>query len=118
MQKLGVVRDLEATFSEFAINLVARSSRLGDMLERSELLGSIDGGRIVFSMGVWPLRMRWEARHFGYVEGERFSDEQKLFRDTIHDLVEREFSKEYCREVEGREEEPTLPSDARTTSLE
>jgi len=47
LQKLGVVRDLEATFSEFAINLVARSSRLGDMLERSELLGSIGGGRIV-----------------------------------------------------------------------
>jgi uncharacterized protein involved in outer membrane biogenesis len=44
---LGVARNLEATFSEFGVNLVARSSRLGDMLSRSELLGSIGGGRIV-----------------------------------------------------------------------
>ena len=47
LRKLGVVGNLDATFSEVAINLVARSSRLGDMLARSELLGSIGGGRIV-----------------------------------------------------------------------
>jgi uncharacterized protein involved in outer membrane biogenesis len=47
LQILGVTRGLEATFSDFAVNLTARSSRLGDMLKRSELLGSIGGGRIV-----------------------------------------------------------------------
>jgi uncharacterized protein involved in outer membrane biogenesis len=47
LRKLGLVRNLDASFSEFAFNLVARSSRLGDMLSRSELLGSIGGGRIV-----------------------------------------------------------------------
>jgi uncharacterized protein involved in outer membrane biogenesis len=47
LRKLGVLGNLDATFSEFGINLVARSSRLGDMLARSELLGSIGGGRIV-----------------------------------------------------------------------
>lgn len=47
LRTLGVVRNLDATFSEFGFNLVARSSRLGDMLSRSELLGSIGGGRIV-----------------------------------------------------------------------
>jgi uncharacterized protein involved in outer membrane biogenesis len=47
LRTLGVARDLEATFSEFAVNLIARSSRLGDMLERSELLGAVGGGRIV-----------------------------------------------------------------------
>jgi ligand-binding SRPBCC domain-containing protein len=30
----------------------------------------------VFTMGMGPARIRWEALHFGYVEGERFSDEQ------------------------------------------
>ncbi len=44
---LGLTRNLEATVSEFAVNLIARSSRLGDMLSRSELLGTIGGGRIV-----------------------------------------------------------------------
>jgi uncharacterized protein involved in outer membrane biogenesis len=47
LRGLGVVGNLDATFSEFGLNLVARSSRLGDMLSRSELLGSIGGGRIV-----------------------------------------------------------------------
>ena len=47
LRKLGVVRNLDATFSEFGFNLVARSSRLGDMLARSELIGAIGGGVIV-----------------------------------------------------------------------
>src|SRR3954468_4430882 len=47
LRKLGVVQNLEATFNEFGVNLLARSSRLGDMLARSQLLGSIGGGRIV-----------------------------------------------------------------------
>ncbi|HKB82353.1 MAG TPA: AsmA family protein, partial [Burkholderiales bacterium] len=47
LRKLGVAKNLDASFSEFAFNFVARSSRLGEMLSRSELLGSIGGGRIV-----------------------------------------------------------------------
>jgi len=47
LRTLGLNRDLDATVSEFAVNLTARSDRLGDMLARSELVGSIGGGRIV-----------------------------------------------------------------------
>ncbi len=47
LRTLGVVRDLEAHFSQFSFYAMARSSRLGDMLSRSELLGSVGGGRIV-----------------------------------------------------------------------
>ena len=43
---------------------------------RSRSGGVRDGGRIVFTIGIGPLRMLWEARHFGYVDGEQFSDEQ------------------------------------------
>jgi acyl-CoA dehydrogenase len=35
-----------------------------------------------------------------------FSEEQQLFRQTLRELVDREFSKDYCREVEAREEFP------------
>ena len=38
--------------------------------------GLEDGGSVVFSVGVGPLRMRWEARHYGYVRGRQFCDEQ------------------------------------------
>jgi uncharacterized protein YbjT (DUF2867 family)/ligand-binding SRPBCC domain-containing protein len=38
--------------------------------------GLRDGGLVAFSIGVGPLRVRWEARHYGYVRGERFCDEQ------------------------------------------
>ena len=38
--------------------------------------GLRDGGRVTFSIGIGPLRYRWEARHFGYIEGRRFCDEQ------------------------------------------
>jgi alkylation response protein AidB-like acyl-CoA dehydrogenase len=34
------------------------------------------------------------------------SEDQQLFRRTLHDLVDAEFSKAYCREVEAREEFP------------
>jgi len=47
LRKFGIAANIDATFSELGINLVARSSRLGDMLARSELLGQIGGGRIV-----------------------------------------------------------------------
>ena len=26
-----------------------------------------DGGSVIFSIGVGPLRMFWEARHYGYI---------------------------------------------------
>lgn len=38
--------------------------------------GLEDGSGVVFSVGVGPLRMRWEARHYGYVRGRQFCDEQ------------------------------------------
>jgi uncharacterized protein len=38
--------------------------------------GLHDGGSVEFSMGIGPLRMRWEARHYGYVRGRQFCDEQ------------------------------------------
>lgn len=47
MRRFGVGANIDATFREFGINLVARASRLGDMLARSELIGQIGGGRIV-----------------------------------------------------------------------
>lgn len=47
LRTLGAARDIEANFSEFGVNLIARSSRLGDMLKHSELLGVVGGGRIV-----------------------------------------------------------------------
>ncbi len=38
--------------------------------------GLHDGGRVTFSFGVGPLRVRWEARHYGYMRGTQFCDEQ------------------------------------------
>lgn len=38
--------------------------------------GLEDGGCVVFSVGLGPLRMRWEARHYGYIPGRQFCDEQ------------------------------------------
>jgi len=38
--------------------------------------GLRDGGRVIFSIGVGPLRVRWEARHFGYIPNTQFCDEQ------------------------------------------
>ena len=38
--------------------------------------------------------------------GFEFSEEQKLFRSTIREFVERELPKPYCREVESRETFP------------
>jgi uncharacterized protein YbjT (DUF2867 family)/ligand-binding SRPBCC domain-containing protein len=46
-----------------------------------------DGGTITFSIGLGPLRMLWQARHYGYIRGEQFCDEQvrgpfKIWRHT------------------------------------
>jgi acyl-CoA dehydrogenase len=35
-----------------------------------------------------------------------FTDEQRMFRQTMRELVEKEFPKSYCREVEARDEFP------------
>ena len=34
-----------------------------------------------------------------------FTDEQEMFRESIRELTERRFSKDYCREVEAREDQ-------------
>ena len=48
-----------------------------------------DGGLVTFSIGIGPVRVQWKARHFGYVRGEQFCDEQlrgpfKIWRHTHH----------------------------------
>lgn len=53
--------------------------------------GLQDGGCVEFSIGIGPLRVRWEARHYGYIFGERFCDEQirgpfRIWRHT-HQFV-------------------------------
>jgi ligand-binding SRPBCC domain-containing protein len=50
------------------------STRFIRILRRSG--GLRDGGRVRLALGVGPLRLLWEAVHFGYVKGEQFCDEQ------------------------------------------
>jgi ligand-binding SRPBCC domain-containing protein len=38
--------------------------------------GLRDGGRVTIAVGSGPLRLRWEARHFGFIQDEQFCDEQ------------------------------------------
>lgn len=38
--------------------------------------GVRDGGVVTFSIGIGPMRLRWEARHYGYVRNRQFCDEQ------------------------------------------
>lgn len=38
--------------------------------------GVRDGDSVALSLGLGPLRVRWLARHFGYVRDREFSDEQ------------------------------------------
>jgi len=38
--------------------------------------GIRDGGRVTLAIGIGPFRFHWEARHYGYVRGRQFSDEQ------------------------------------------
>lgn len=45
-----------------------------DVIERSG--GIQDGARLVMRLRKGPLGVVWDARHFGFVEGERFRDEQ------------------------------------------
>ncbi|MSO31135.1 MAG: hypothetical protein EXQ48_09410, partial [Acidobacteria bacterium] len=49
--------------------------------------GLENGGTIFFSIGLGPVRVRWRARHYGYIRGRQFCDEQvsgpfKLWRHT------------------------------------
>ena len=53
----------------------------------SQTGGLRDDGRITFSIGAGPLRVLWVARHYGYVRGRQFCDEQvrgpfKIWRHT------------------------------------
>ena len=41
-----------------------------------QLGGLHDGGRATIAIGAGPLRLRWEARHFGFIQDEQFCDEQ------------------------------------------
>ena len=72
-----------ATGSAFSI-----SSRSADWSGSKASTGGLrDDGRVTFSIGVGPLRMWWEARHYGYVRGKQFCDEQvrgpfKIWRHT------------------------------------
>jgi uncharacterized protein (TIGR01777 family) len=54
--------------------------RLAPPWERIEIVrssgGIRDGGRLLMRIKKGPLGIPWEALHFGYVEGERFCDEQ------------------------------------------
>lgn len=38
--------------------------------------GLRDGGRVTIAIAAGPFRMRWEARHFGFIQDEQFCDEQ------------------------------------------
>ena len=38
--------------------------------------GIRDGGRVTVSIGLGPARLRWSMRHYGYINGRRFCDEQ------------------------------------------
>ena len=38
--------------------------------------GVRDGGRVTLSIGLGPVRFCWEARHYGYLRGKQFCDEQ------------------------------------------
>ena len=78
LRKLGLVRDLEAGFNEFAINLTARSSRLGNMLAKSELVGMVGGGTIVLR----DANLKSEAR-ITVNKGELRADPGKPVRLTI-----------------------------------
>lgn len=46
LRKLDLSRNIDATFGEVRLQLAARSSRLGDMIARSELLGAFGAGSI------------------------------------------------------------------------
>lgn len=56
---------------------------LHDLLPRSRWVrvesrtgGIRDGGRVTLAFGIGPFRLRWVARHFGYVRGQQFCDQQ------------------------------------------
>jgi ligand-binding SRPBCC domain-containing protein len=60
-----------------------RPEALLDLLPQSRWMrierrtgGLHEDGRVAFSVGVGPLRAIWEARHYGYVPGKQFCDEQ------------------------------------------
>ena len=49
----------------------------GGLVRIEERTGGVhDGDLVILSLGIGPLRVRWHARHFGYVRDSEFSDEQ------------------------------------------
>jgi apolipoprotein D and lipocalin family protein len=49
----------------------------GHLVRIEQHAGGIrDGGRVTVSIGVGSLRVRWVPRHYGYIAGRRFCDEQ------------------------------------------
>ena len=83
LRSLGLARGLEAGFTDFAVNLTARSSRLGDMLARSELLGTVGGGLVVLR----DPNTDGEAR-ISVHKGELRADPGKPVRLTIGGAIE------------------------------
>jgi ligand-binding SRPBCC domain-containing protein len=60
-----------------------RPQALRELLPRSRWVriesrtgGIRDGGRVTIAVGVGPFVLRWQARHFGFVPGCQFCDEQ------------------------------------------
>lgn len=47
LRTFGLAQNIDAHIDSFQIALVARASLLGEMLERSELTGNLDGGRVI-----------------------------------------------------------------------
>lgn len=48
-----------------------------ECVQVAERSGGIrNGGRVVLLVGRWPLRTRWVAEHFDYIEGRQFRDRQ------------------------------------------
>ena len=55
----------------------ARGADSAALVRIEEQEGGIrDDGRVTLSIGIGPARVRWMVRHYGYVAGRRFCDEQ------------------------------------------
>lgn len=71
-RRLGYTRDIDATLDLLQLHADLRASRLGDLLQRSVLVGNIEGGRITVrdrnTKG--ELRVRLDAGEFGAQAGQ------------------------------------------------
>jgi ligand-binding SRPBCC domain-containing protein len=49
---------------------------LRHLIRIEEQVGGLqDGGRVTIAIGVGPLRTRWTARHYGFIQNQQFCDE-------------------------------------------